>query len=87
MKEYIFYFIFLFFKDFLYLFMRETQREREAQTQAEGEAGSTQKPDVGLDPGSPGSHPGPKAVTKPLSHPGGPAYNFKKSTFAVLQVL
>lgn len=42
--------------------MRE--REREAQTQAEGEAGSIQcrEPDVGLDPGSPGPHHGPKAA-------------------------
>ena len=36
------------FKDFMYSFMRD--REREAETQAEGEAGSTQEPDVGLDP-------------------------------------
>ena len=27
---------------------------------------------VGLDPGSPGSYPGPKADAKPLSHPGIP---------------
>ena len=45
--------------------MRDTQREREAETQAEGEAGSMQgpqDPNVGLDPGSPGSGPGPKAT-------------------------
>ena len=30
------------------------------------------EPDVGLDPGTPESHPGPKAGTKPLSHPGIP---------------
>ena len=36
--------------------MRDTQRE--AERQAEGEAGSMQEPDVGLDPGSPGSHMG-----------------------------
>ena len=36
--------------------MRDT--EREAETQAEREAGSCGEPDVGLDPGSPGSHPG-----------------------------
>ena len=42
---------------FLNLFMRE------AETQAEGEAGSMQGADpVGLDPGSPGSHPGMKAA-------------------------
>ena len=48
-------------------------REREAETQAEGEAGSMHRePDVGLDPGTPGSHPGPKAGAKPLNHPGIP---------------
>ena len=51
-----------------------TEREREAETQGEGEAGSTHwKPDMGFDPGSPGSRPGPKAGTKPLRHPGIPA--------------
>ena len=52
-----------------------TEREREAETQAEGEAGSMHRePDVGFDPGSPGSHPGPKAGAKPLRHPGIPIY-------------
>ena len=49
------------FKDFFlrfYLFTRDTQRE--AETQAEGEAGPM--PNVGLDPRSPGSGPGLKAV-------------------------
>ena len=46
---------------------------REAETQAEGEAGSMHRvPDVGFDPGSPGSCPGPKASAKPLRHPGIP---------------
>ena len=50
-----------------------TQRERDAETQAEGEAGSMhQEPDVGIDPRSPGSRPGPKAGAKPLRHPGIP---------------
>ena len=49
---------------------RERQTEREAETQAEGEAGSCREPDVGFDPGSPGSRPGPKAGAKPLPHPG-----------------
>ena len=42
-----------------------TDRERERQRQAEGEGeeqASCREPDVGLDPGSPGSHPGPKAA-------------------------
>ena len=30
------------------------------------------KPDVGLDPGTPGSQPEPKADAQPLSHPGAP---------------
>ena len=47
--------------------MRDTQRE--AETQAEGEAASMRGPGVGLDPRSLGSHPGPKASAKPLSHP------------------
>ena len=54
--------------------MRGTEREREAETQAEGEAGSMHRePDVGFDPGSPGSRPGPKAGAKPLRHPGIPS--------------
>ena len=40
--------------------MRDTQKEKEAETQAEGEAGSMQG--ARLDSGSPGSHPGLKAV-------------------------
>ena len=42
--------------------MRDTLTEREAETQAEGEAGFMQEPDVGLDPGSPGSGPGLKVA-------------------------
>ena len=55
---------FLFFLSNILLFIHEnTQRgDREAKTQAEGEAGSMQEPDVGLDPGSPGSHPALKAA-------------------------
>ena len=34
------------------------------------------EPDVGFDPGSPGSRPGPKAGTKPLCHPGIPIISF-----------
>ena len=52
---------------------REREREREAETQAEGEAGSMHwEPDVGFDPGSPGSRPRPKAGAKPLRHLGIP---------------
>ena len=62
-----------FFKDFIYLLESQREREREAETQTEGEAGSMHwEPDVGFDPGSPGSRPGPKAGAKPLRHPGIP---------------
>ena len=36
-----------------------------------------QEPDMGFDPGSPGSRPGPKAGAKPLRHPGIPSKIFK----------
>ena len=32
--------------------------------------------EVGFDPGSPGSHPGPKTGAKPLRHPGIPILIF-----------
>ena len=54
---------FYFFKDFIH----ERERGRQREKPAPG-----QEPDVGLNPGSPGSHPGPKAGTQPLSHPGIP---------------
>ena len=44
-------------------------KERQAEAQAEGGAGSMQG-DVGLDPRTPGSHPGLKGGAQPLSHPG-----------------
>ena len=72
-NESVFYFFFFFN---FYLFIYDSHREREAETQAEGEAGSMHwddwEPDVGFDPGSPGSRPGPKVGTKPLRHPGIP---------------
>ena len=53
--------------------MRGTERERERQRHRQREKQAPCKePDVGLDPRTPASHPGPKAGTKPLSHPGIP---------------
>ena len=64
------------------MIVTHTEREREAETQAEGEAGSMHwEPDVGFDPGSPGSRPGPKAGTQPLSHPGIPLLQLFKVFF------
>ena len=47
--------------------MRERERERQREKQA-----PCREPDVGLDPETPGSHPGLKAGAKSLSHPGIP---------------
>ena len=46
---------------------RERQRHRRREKQA-----PCRKPDVGLDPRTPGPRPGPKAGTKLLSYPGIP---------------
>ena len=46
---------------------RERQRHRQREKQA-----PCREPDVGLDPGTLGSRPGPKADAQPLSHPGVP---------------
>ena len=59
----------------MYLFMRE--REREAETKEEGEVGSMPGArHAGLDPGIPGSCPGPKAGAKLPSHQGIPLHYF-----------
>ena len=55
--------------------MRDTERERQRHRQREKQA-PCRESDVGLDPGTPGSHPGPKAGAKPLSHPGIPINTF-----------
>ena len=47
--------------------LRERWRHRQRQKQA-----SCREPNMGLDPGTPGLRPGPKAGAKPLSHPGIP---------------
>ena len=39
------------------------------------------EPDVGFDPGSPGSRPGPKAGAKPLRHPGIPNILFLSNLY------
>ena len=52
--------------------MRQRRRLREKQAPC-------REPDVGLDAGIPGSRPGPKAGTKPLSHPGIPKLAYLKT--------
>ena len=66
--------VFVFFLRF-YFFLRDPERERKRE--AETQAGSIHwEPDVGFDPGFPGSRPGPKAGAKPLRHPGIPMLPF-----------
>ena len=65
-----------FLKDFIYLFMRNRERQRRRQREKQAPC---KEPDVGLDPGTPGSHPEPKAEAQPLSHPGIPLTPFLRS--------
>ena len=51
--------------------MRDTHRERQRHRQREKQA-PCRETDVGLNPGTPGSHPEPKADAQPLSHPSVP---------------
>ena len=67
-------FFFFFFLRFC-LFIHERQRQRETETQRHRQRekqAPCREPDVGLDPGTPGSGPESKVGTKPLSHPGIP---------------
>ena len=64
---------------------RERERERQRHRQREKQA-PCREPDVGFDPGPPGSCPGPKAGAKPLRHPGIPISGFlKKFIFIYLR--
>ena len=56
---YHFFFFFLIF--YLFIHERHTERERQRHRQKEKQA-PCREPDVGLDPGSPGSHPGLQAA-------------------------
>ena len=51
---------------------RDRQRHRQREKQA-----PCREPDVGFDPGFPGSHLGTESEAKPLSHPGCPHLSFK----------
>ena len=67
-----------FLKKLFYLFIEtETERERERQRPRQREKQAPcGEPDMGLDPGSPGSRPGLKGGAKLLSHPGCPTKIF-----------
>ena len=53
--------------------MRDTERKKERQRHRQREKQAPRRePDVGLDPGTLGSHPGWKVGAQLLSHPGVP---------------
>ena len=54
------------------MIVTERERERGRDTGRGRSRLHAPEPDVGFDPGSPGSRPGPKAGAKPLRHPGIP---------------
>ena len=54
-------------------FIHERHREKEKKRHRQREKQAPcREPDAGLDPGTPGLRPRPKAGAKPLSHPGIP---------------
>ena len=78
----LFYFYVLFFFKILFIYSWETHTERERQRHRQREKQAPcREADVGLDPGSPGSHLGLKAALKPLSHRGCPLILLLKILF------
>ena len=63
------FWVFVFILKVFFLYSWETQRERQRHRQRERQA-PCREPDAGLDPGTPGSRPVPKADAQQLSHPG-----------------
>ena len=61
----------LFLKKILFIYSWETHRQRQRHRQREKQA-PCGEPNVGLGPGTSGSHPEPKADAQLLSHPGIP---------------
>ena len=64
-----------FFLKKLFIHEKERERERQRHRQREKQA-PRREPDMGLDPWTPGSCPGLKEGSKPLSHPGIPRCSF-----------
>ena len=70
-----FFFLILFIYDSHRERERERKRERERQRHRQREKQAPcRDPDVGLDPRTPRLRHGPKADSKPLSHPGVPVF-------------
>ena len=64
-----------FFLKILFIYSLDTHRERQRQRRREKQA-PCREPNVGLDPGTLGSGPGPKAGAQLLSHSGIPSVVF-----------
>ena len=60
--------------------MSDTKRERLRHRQRAKQA-PCREPDVGLDPGTPGSHPKSREDAQPLSHPGVPLFSISMNSF------
>ena len=74
----IYLFIYLFLNFYLFMMVTHTEREREREREGQRDRprekqASCWKPDMGLDPGTPGSYPRLKAGAKPQNHPGIPS--------------
>ena len=67
-----------FLRFYLFIYERHTEKERQRHRQRQKQA-PCRESNVGLGPGTPGSHPEPKADAQPLSHLGGPSINFLAS--------
>ena len=63
--------------------MRDPERERQRHRQREEKQAQGREPDAGINPGTPGSHPGPKAGAKRLSHPGIPQATILNTIFRI----
>ena len=74
-ETFVFLFVCFCFLKILFIYSLKTHGERQRHRQREKQA-PCRDPDVGLDPGSLGSRPGPKAGAKPLRHPGIPEFMF-----------
>ena len=73
-------FISFFLRFYLFIHERQEERERQRQRQRQREKQAPcREPDVGLNPGSPGTWPRSKGGAKPLRHPGIPVFCFDRS--------
>ena len=63
----------IFLRFYVFIHERQRERERERQRHRQREKQSPRRePDVGFNPGTPGSRPERKVGAKPLRHPGVP---------------